>query len=852
MQRRSHGRLAAVCAIAAFAVVSSVLGQEARVYPNARTGGNYMHNYYLPPAPTSTPWAPAWSPDGRSIAVSMNGSIWKVDPASGVAQELTYDAKYHSLPSWSPDGKWIIYTADDGGQTMQLAIVNVATGESRALTNDAFIYTDPVFSPDGSRVAYVSTRPNGFFNVFIRPVKDGQWAGDETAVSTDAKYRNSRLYFGVEDVHITPAWSRDGRQLLLVSNRGVPLGSGNIWLVPAAAGGMNDAQSVVVEQTLYRARPDVSIDGKRFVYSSTRGAADQFSNLYVQPVTGGEPYKLTFFEHDAFHPRWSPDGEWIAYIDNREGLPQLALLEVYGGANRLVRIVDRRWKRPMGMLSVRTSDEKGQTTGARIHLTAADGKFYPPADAYARVSLAGDRLFHSTGEFRVELPVGKVRLTAVKGFEVVPQEAEFTIAPDEVTTAQVTLKRMTDMSAKGWHGGSTHVHMNYGGNLHNTLENLMMMSAAEDQDIVLEQIANKDNRILDHQFFVPGGGPHPLSRKDMVLVVGQEYRPPFWGHVFMFGMREHLISPFTTGYEGTAIESLYPSNTDMFRKARAQGAYVGYVHAYAGERDPLEAELGGGKGAIVDAALGTTDAIEWSAAGRSGFFPLYALWNNGLKVTAVGGEDSISNLHMSKLVGSQRTYVFTGDRGLDMHAWLAGMRAGHAFVTNGPLVELTVNGALPGETVALQAPGGTVNVQAHVRSIVPLQNATLYFNGRAVEEIQLSADRRSADFNKTLQVTSSGWYHLRAEGAPADRFPLDTAYPQGFTNPVWVTVGNQPIRSRASAEYALSWIDKLQKLAEAWPGWRSQKEKDHVYGQFDEARRVYRRLAAEAGNERRP
>jgi dipeptidyl aminopeptidase/acylaminoacyl peptidase len=165
MGRDRHLRLAAVCAVAAFAVVSSVRGQEARVYPNARTGGNYMHNYYLPPAPSSTPWAPAWSPDGRSIAVSMSGSIWKVDPASGVADELTYDAKYHSMPAWSPDGQWIIYTADDGGQTVQLAIVNVATGESRALTNDAFIYTDPVFSPDGTRVAYVSTRPNGFFNV---------------------------------------------------------------------------------------------------------------------------------------------------------------------------------------------------------------------------------------------------------------------------------------------------------------------------------------------------------------------------------------------------------------------------------------------------------------------------------------------------------------------------------------------------------------------------------------------------------------------------------------------------------------------------------------------------------------
>jgi hypothetical protein len=419
------------------------------------------------------------------------------------------------------------------------------------------------------------------------------------------------------------------------------------------------------------------------------------------------------------------------------------------------------------------------------------------------------------------------------------------VAANEVTTTEVALKRMTDLSLKGWHNGSTHVHMNYGGNLHNTLENLMMMSAAEDQDVVLEQIANKDNRILDHQFFVPGGGAHPLSRDDMVLVVGQEYRPPFWGHVFMFGMRDHLLSPFTTGYEGTAIESLYPSNTDMFRKARAQGAYVGYVHAYAGEQDPIEGELGGAKGAFVDAALGTIDAIEWSAAARAGFFPMYALWNNGLKVTAVGGEDSISNLHMSKLVGSQRTYVFTGAAGRDMHAWLEGMRAGRAFVTNGPLVELSVNGSLPGETIALDPRGAAVQIQVQVRSIVPLQRVTLYFNGKPVEEIPLGEGRTTADFTKAVPVTRSGWFHVRAEGAPADRFPLDTGYPQAFTNPVWVMVGDRPPRDRASADYALRWIDKLQKLTEAWPGWRSQKEKDHVYAQFDEARKVYRRLASE-------
>jgi TolB protein len=815
-------------------------------YPAAKHGGNYMHNYYLPPAPSSTPWAPDWSPDGRWIAVGMSGSIWKVDPTSGAAQELTHGDRYHSSPDWSPDGRWIIYTADDGGGTIQLEILDVGRGESFRLTDDEFLYADPVFSPDGTRVAYVSTKPSGHFNVYVRAIDDGRWAGEELAVSRDHSFGRNRLYFGEWDMHLSPAWLPDGRELLVVSNRDVPLGSGDVLRVPVAPDGLASGRAVLREQTLYRTRPDVSIDGKRFVYSSTRGAADQFSNLYVQPTAGGEPYKLTFFDHDAFHPRWSPDGEWIAYVSNEEGLPQLALLETYGGARRTVHITERRWKRPTGVLSVSTREAAtGAPTGARIHLTAADGRFYAPTDAYARVSAAGDPVFHTTGRFRVELPVGPARLTAVKGFEFHPATSEVRIRAGEVTELAVDLERVADMAAEGWFSGSSHVHMNYGGNLHNTLENLMMMSAAEDQDVVNEQVANKDNRVLDRQFFVPGGGPHPLSTPERLLVVGQEYRPPFYGHVFMLGLRDHLISPFTTGYEGTAIESLYPSNTDMLRKARAQGATVGYVHAFAGDDDPLGGDLGGGKGFMVDAALGTTDAVEWSAAGEAGFHPLYAVWNNALKVTAVGGEDSISNLHRSKLVGSVRTYVHTGERGPSMEAWFAGLRAGHAFVSTGPLVELTVNGAGPGETVAL-AQAGPVEVVARVRSITPLSRVSLVFGGRIVEEVPLAADRRSARLAKSLPVSASGWFHLRARGEPEERFPLDAGYAQAFTNPVWVTVGRAPVRSREAAEYSLRWIDKLQQMAEEWPGWRSPQEKEHVYRQFDEARAVYRRFAAEA------
>ena len=587
-----------------------------QAYPEARHGGNYMHNFYLPPAPSSTPWAPAWSPDGESIAVAMSGSIWRVDPETGVADELTSGPGYHSHPTWSPDGRFLVYTVDQNGATIGLGILELATGVSRMLTEAGFLYTDPVFSPDGNRLAWVSTKPSGYFNVYVGDFRDGALGPEEIAITRDENYGNDRLYFGPWDMHISPAWMPDSQELLLVSNHETPLGSGNVVRAPLAPDGFDEGVTVLEEQSLYRTRPDVSLDGKRFIYSSTAGAADQFSNLYVQPTVGGSPYKLTFFEHDAFHPRWSPDGEWIAYLDNAGGLPQLALLETYGGKRRVIEITRRNWRREMGVLTARTVDRAtGEEMASRIHLRAADGRFYAPPDAFARIGGAGEHAFHQPGSFRLEVPVGTLEIEAVRGFEYEPVARSVEIEAGEVAALTLELPRVTDMAAKGWWSGSTHIHLNYGGNLHNTLENLMFMSDAEDQDVVLEQVANKDNRILDHQFFVPGGGAHPLSTDERILVVGQEYRPPFYGHVFYFGLEEHLISPYTTGYEGTAIESLYPSNTDMFRKARAQGATVGYVHAFFGERDPLVApdggpgDLGGAKGYMVDAALGTTDAV---------------------------------------------------------------------------------------------------------------------------------------------------------------------------------------------------------------------------------------------------
>ncbi|MBY0374187.1 MAG: hypothetical protein K2Q23_09355, partial [Bryobacteraceae bacterium] len=103
---------------------------DAGTYPASKTGGNYMWNFYLPPAPSSYAWAPSWSPDGKSIAIGFLGSIWRIDVASGEAAELTRGASYHSSPAWSPDGKWIVYTADRNGQSINLEILDVATLET--------------------------------------------------------------------------------------------------------------------------------------------------------------------------------------------------------------------------------------------------------------------------------------------------------------------------------------------------------------------------------------------------------------------------------------------------------------------------------------------------------------------------------------------------------------------------------------------------------------------------------------------------------------------------------------------------------------------------------------------------
>jgi len=70
----------------------------------------YYREMYLPQL-TSGPTSPAWSPDGREIAFSMQGSLWRMAPGSALARQMTDGPGYHYQPDWSSDGRFVVFAA---------------------------------------------------------------------------------------------------------------------------------------------------------------------------------------------------------------------------------------------------------------------------------------------------------------------------------------------------------------------------------------------------------------------------------------------------------------------------------------------------------------------------------------------------------------------------------------------------------------------------------------------------------------------------------------------------------------------------------------------------------------------
>ena len=64
-------------------------------------------------------------------------------------------------------------------------------------------------------------------------------------------------------------------------------------------------------------------------------------------------------------------------------------------------------------------------------------------------------------------------------------------------------------------------------------------------------------------------------------------------------------------------------------------------------------------------------------------------------------------------------------------------------------------------------------------------------------------------------------------------------YPYATTSPIYVTVGDQPVRSAKDAAYFVAWIDRLAAAARANPDWNTALEREHALALIGQAREVF-------------
>ena len=104
--------------------------------------------------------APAWSPDGKTIAVvlSVNGGsqIFLLNSdGSGARRRISNSASIDTEPRYSSDGKWIYFTSDRGGSPQVYRMPSTG-GEPQRVTFEGSYNVSPRPSPDGRVLAYVT------------------------------------------------------------------------------------------------------------------------------------------------------------------------------------------------------------------------------------------------------------------------------------------------------------------------------------------------------------------------------------------------------------------------------------------------------------------------------------------------------------------------------------------------------------------------------------------------------------------------------------------------------------------------------------------------------------------------
>lgn len=177
--------------------------------------------------------SPAWAPNGVDIAYvsfqSRKPEIWVRDIFSTKPRLLASFKGSNSAPAWSPDGKTLAVTLSKDGSS-QLYLLDAKGGsEPRRLIQSNSIDTEPVFTSDGKSIYFVSDR-GGSPQIYRMPVA----GGNPERVTFTGTY------------NISPAISPNGRWMAYVSRVG---GAFKLHVMDIASGVTTSITETVADES---------------------------------------------------------------------------------------------------------------------------------------------------------------------------------------------------------------------------------------------------------------------------------------------------------------------------------------------------------------------------------------------------------------------------------------------------------------------------------------------------------------------------------------------------------------------------------------------------------------------------
>jgi dipeptidyl aminopeptidase/acylaminoacyl peptidase len=249
---------------------------------------------------------PRFSPEGKNIAFVISeaameenlfkSTIWIMGNDGKGLRQFTRGTGRDANPQWSPDGRTLAFTSDRSGKS-QVYLISFEGGEASTLTTLSSGASNPLWSPDGKLIAFTST-------VFYDCKDDDaqkKKADEENKSKVKARVYDSLLY---------RHWDRfrDGKR-------------SHLFIISSAAGKEKDLTpgfSYDIPPLALGGKRDVSFspDSREICYAANTDEPLTLStnnDLFVIPVTGGTPRRITTNPANDNQPLYSPDGKFIAY-----------------------------------------------------------------------------------------------------------------------------------------------------------------------------------------------------------------------------------------------------------------------------------------------------------------------------------------------------------------------------------------------------------------------------------------------------------------------------------------------------------------------------------------------------------